>query len=63
MKRIAKINLNPDEEKIVRFEIGRQALSFFDPVKKTWIAEPGKFEILIGISFKDIELIEKFKLK
>lgn len=63
LKRFEKISLNPGEEKIVEFEIDKQALSFFDPAQKNWVAESGEFEILIGSSSEDIKLIEKFNLK
>ena len=63
LKRFTKVSLNPGEEKIVEFEIDEKALSFFDPVKKAWIAEPGEFDILIGGSSEEVKLIENFKLK
>jgi len=63
LKSFKKINLNTGEEKIVEFEIDEKALSFFDPVKKNWIAESGEFEILIGSSSDNIKLKEKFTLQ
>jgi beta-glucosidase len=63
LKRFAKISLNPGEERIVEFEIDKQALSFFDPAQKEWVAEPGEFEILIGSSSNDIKLIDKFNVQ
>ncbi len=63
LKGFKKVSLNPEEEKVVEFIIDKKALSFFDPVKKSWIAEPGEFEILIGSSSEDIKLKETFNLK
>lgn len=63
LKKFVKISLNPGEEKEVEFEIDNKSLSFFDPIKKIWIAEPGEFEVLIGSSSEDIKLQEKFNLK
>lgn len=63
LKRFGKVSLDPNEYKTINFEIDKQALSFFDPIKKSWIAEPGDFEILIGSSSEEIKLKEKFTLK
>jgi beta-glucosidase len=38
-------------------------LSFFDPVKHDWVAEPGDFEALIGNSSSDIKTKLKFSLQ
>ncbi len=63
LKGFRKVNLNPGEEKVVEFQIDKNALSFFDPDKKIWVAEKGEFEVLIGSSSKDIKLKETFNLK
>ena len=62
LKRFAKISLLPGEKKTVEFEIDEKALRFFDPVKKTWVADIGEYEVLIGSSSEDIRLKEKFYL-
>ena len=54
LKGFKKIELNPGETKEVVFELGRDALSFFDTDKHEWVMEPGEFEILIGSSSADI---------
>jgi beta-glucosidase len=63
LKSFNKVKLNTGEEKIVEFEIDEKALSFFDPIQKNWIAEPGEFEILISSSSDNIKVKEKFILK
>jgi len=63
LKGFSKVTLLPGEEKMIEFEIAAQSLSFFDPVKKSWIAESGDFELLIGSSSEDIRLQGKFKLE
>ena len=63
LKAFKKVSLNPGEEKVVELTIDQNALSFFDTHKKMWIAEPGKFEVLIGSSSKDIKLKDTFNLK
>lgn len=54
LKGFKKISLNPGEEKIVDFTICKEALSFYDDTKHDWVAEPGKFEALVGASAVDI---------
>ncbi|QQS35406.1 MAG: glycoside hydrolase family 3 C-terminal domain-containing protein [Ignavibacteriales bacterium] len=63
LKGFDKISLNPSEEKIVELTIDKNALSFFDVKTKSWIAEQGEFEVMIGSSSRDIKLKEKFILK
>ena len=54
LKGFKKIELNPGETQDVVFEIGRDALSYFDADCHEWVMEPGEFEILIGTSSGDI---------
>jgi len=62
LKRFAKISLQPGESQTVRFELDSRALSFYDPERKAWVAEPGDFEVLIGSSSRDIRAVAAFKL-
>jgi len=43
--------------------VNKKALNFFDDGKHEWIAEPGKFEAVIGSSSRDIKGIVPFELK
>lgn len=63
LKGFAKVSLKPGETKKVKITIGKDALSFFDPAKHKWVAEPGEFEVLVGSSSKDIKLKKSFILK
>ena len=54
LKAFRKVQLEPGEEKEVTLTIGRDALSYFDAEHHEWVAEPGKFEALIGSSATDI---------
>jgi len=44
------------------FDLDRAAMSFFDPGKGDWVAEPGAFEVLVGASSRDIRLTARFIL-
>jgi beta-glucosidase len=63
LKRFSKVLLNPGESKTVEFELTKDDLSFYDVKTKSWIAEPGDFEILAGSSSADIKLKDKFTYK
>lgn len=63
LKGFQKINLLSGEEKEIAFTIDKTALSFYDDVKKEWVAEAGFFEALIGSSASDIKCVVPFKLK
>jgi len=63
LKGFQRVSLKAGESKEVFFTIGKSALSFYDVKTKSWIAEKGKFEVIIGASSRDIKLIESFKLK
>ncbi|MCD0475476.1 glycoside hydrolase family 3 C-terminal domain-containing protein [Flavobacterium sp. EDS] len=63
LKGFEKVNLKAGEEKTVSITVDKAALSFFDPVKHDWVAEPGDFEALIGASSTDIKTKVKFTLK
>jgi hypothetical protein len=62
LKAFEKVMLRPGETKTVTFTLDREALSFYDPGQKQWLAEPGEFEVLIGSSSRDIRLSGKFDL-
>lgn len=63
LKGFEKINLKPGEEGYVTFTIDKNALSYFDPEKHEWIAEPGHFDAIIGASSTDIKGKASFSLK
>jgi beta-glucosidase len=63
LKAFAKVALEPGESKTVTFSLDEQALSYYDPAVKRWVAEPGEFEVLVGSSSREIWLKGKFALK
>ncbi|MFL7792020.1 MAG: glycoside hydrolase family 3 C-terminal domain-containing protein, partial [Anaerolineae bacterium] len=60
LKAFAKVALEPNETKTVTFTLNEEALSYYDPKLKRWVAEAGEFQILIGSSSRDIHLVESF---
>ncbi|MFA6450512.1 MAG: glycoside hydrolase family 3 C-terminal domain-containing protein [bacterium] len=63
LKGIRKIYIEPGESKNVTFDLDQSALSFFDPKKNKWVAEPGAFEIEAGSSSRDIKVKGAFTLQ
>jgi beta-glucosidase len=62
LKAFQKVGLISGETKTVKFTLDKDALSFYDPALKDWVAEPGEFEILVGSSSSDIRARGKFTL-
>ncbi|MBI2416603.1 MAG: glycoside hydrolase family 3 C-terminal domain-containing protein [Ignavibacteriales bacterium] len=63
LKGFQKVVLKPGEKKPVTISIDKNAMSFYHPDKKQWVAEPGEFNVLIGASSEDIKLSGSFNLK
>jgi beta-glucosidase len=63
LKRFQRVELKPGETRRVEFDLDRTDLSYWSPDKKTWVAEPGTFEIQIGSSSRDIRLHAPLKLQ
>jgi beta-glucosidase len=63
LKAFAKVALEPGEAKTVALTLDREALSYYDPAVKSWVAEAGEFEVLVGSSSRDIRLAARFNFK
>ena len=63
LKGFGKVFLAPGETKTVSAVLDKNALSFFDAGKHAWVAEPGRFEVLVGASSADIRGRASFELK
>ena len=62
LKDFEKVYLKAGETKKVTFEVDAQDLSYFDAEKHEWVAEPGKFKVLLGSSSENILSTVNFKL-
>ncbi len=63
LKGFKKVELNPSQTEVVKFEITPDDLKFFDDKAHKWIAEPGKFKVYIGSSSTDIKSTLQFSYK
>jgi len=63
LKGFEKILLQPGETKTVTFTIDVDDLSFFDPEKHEWVAEPGRFDAIVAAAADDVRGSVSFELK
>jgi beta-glucosidase len=63
LKAFAKVALDPGETVTVTLTLTQEALSFYDPVRKRWVAEAGDFQVLVGSSSRDAHLMGRFALE
>lgn len=62
LKGFAKVMLAPGETKTVTLTLDRESLAYWDDASKTWVAEEGQFEVLVGASSQDIRARASFTL-
>ena len=63
LKGFAKVSLAPGRHSRVTLDLDARAFSFWDPARRSWIAEPGAYDLLIGGSAADIELQTTVRLE
>ncbi len=56
LKGFQKVFLKPGESKTVTLTLDTNAFQFYSEAKKQWTLEPGKFDVLVGSSSRDIRL-------
>lgn len=54
LKGFGRVALQPGETKTVSFTLDRAAMSYYDAAVHDWVAEPGRFTVLVGASSRDI---------
>jgi beta-glucosidase len=57
-----RISLKPGERKTVTFTLPAEKLSFYDVKSKSFVVEPGQFEVMIGSSSEDIRAKQEFQI-
>ena len=62
LKGFEKVWLEPGQTKTVKFEIKRDALSFYDEATRSWVAEKGEFEAMVCASSDDVRSVVDFTL-
>ncbi|AKJ01212.1 beta-glucosidase [Archangium gephyra] len=63
LKGFLKVALEPGETKTVTLTLGMRALAYFDDARAAWVAEAGRFEVLVGSSSRDLHARATFSLQ
>jgi beta-glucosidase len=63
LKRFEKVFLKKGESKTLTFMLDKKDFSYWDPSKKEWYLEPGKFKIMLGNSSQNIEQTADITIK
>ncbi|KAK3939692.1 beta-glucosidase B [Diplogelasinospora grovesii] len=58
-----KVTLEPQETKHLRIDIDKYAVGYYDTSIQRWIAEEGRFHVLVGASAADIKWSVPFEVK
>ena len=56
LKAFAKVQLEPGETKTVTLTLGPRAFAYYAPDAKAWRVAPGRYDLLVGASSRDIRL-------
>jgi beta-glucosidase len=63
LKAFARVELQPHETKTVRLSLSPRDLSYWDVETHSWIEDPGRFDVIAGVSSVDIRASTAFTLK
>jgi beta-glucosidase len=62
LKAFQKITLKPGEKQTVRLLLAKESFTYFDDKRSAWVAEQGRYQIVVGASSRDLRLREEFRL-
>jgi beta-glucosidase len=62
LKGFARVELQPGESKPVTFTLKQRDFSYYDVAAKAWVAAPGRFEIGLGASSRDLRLTGQYEV-
>ena len=62
LKGFRRVELQPGQAETLSFTLDRAAMSYYSSAKGDWVAEPGRFEILVGASSREIGLKGSFEV-
>ncbi len=54
LKGLAKVTLDPGASTRVAIALDRRAFAYWHPDQRDWVVEPGRFEVLVGASSRDL---------
>lgn len=56
LKAFKKVYLKPGQSQVITLKLNADAFKYYSETKKSWVLEPGKFEVLVGGASNDIKL-------
>jgi|YelNatPaOPRAMG01_1025707.scaffolds.fasta_scaffold00095_25 beta-glucosidase len=62
LKGFCRVSLLPGETARVTLALPIAELAFYDVERRKWVVEPGRFEVLVGASSRDIRLRQSFEV-
>ncbi|MDR3626075.1 MAG: fibronectin type III-like domain-contianing protein, partial [Ignavibacteriaceae bacterium] len=63
LKAFKRVELKTGETKKVEITIDKNAFSYYSTAKQEWVTDPGKYEVLVGSSSRDIKLKKVVEIK
>ncbi|MEK4660696.1 glycoside hydrolase family 3 C-terminal domain-containing protein [Priestia sp. FSL H7-0729] len=63
LKAYSKVSLQPGEVTTIHFELDKRAFAYYDVKLEDWHVETGKFDIMVGKSSREIELVETIEVE
>ncbi len=63
LKGFTKVYLRPGEEQVITINLHKDSFGFYDTGRRSFVAEPGDFEIQAGSSSRDIRLRKVLRLE
>jgi beta-glucosidase len=62
LKGFKRVFLQPGQTRTITIPLSQTAFGYYDPAKKSWVAQKDDFKILVGGSSRDIQLTDTFSL-
>jgi beta-glucosidase len=62
LKGFQKVSLRPGEQKTVSVTLNKDAFAYYDDQQSAWVAEQGRYGIVVGSSSRDLRLKDEFTL-
>jgi beta-glucosidase len=62
LKGFKRVYLQPGQTETVSIPLNQTAFGYYDPARKSWVAQKDRFKILVGSSSRDIQLTGRFTL-
>jgi beta-glucosidase len=63
LKAFIKVALEPGEEKTVSFNLQSREFAYYDTLRHDWVVNPGKFDILVGGSSRELPLRQTIEVE